>query len=449
MIFYLSFCKTFFKHPLSEELRMEKIKKVGILGASGNMGSLSGGIFAQAGIECVYFARSVEKAKAGMDAAVGQARSDVLKDVMKACSYDDLEKEIPDCDWIFEGLAEDMNIKNEYFSRIEKIRKKGSIVSTVSSGLSIRAMAEGRDDDFRAHFMGTHFYNPPGKLPANELIFHPDVKKDTQKFVIQFCENVLRRVNIVTNDVPAFAGNRIGFQLLNEAAQYAEKYGVEKIDYLLGPYTGRAMAPLATIDLVGLDVHKAIVDNVVANVKDERMETYKMPAYMQTMIDRGMLGRKARGQGGFFNRDENKNKTVLDIQSLTFKGLEGYKLDWVEKVKGLIYDGLYSQAVNIIKTQTGPEADIVRHFILGYISYSYSRVGEVTPLEDGIHGIDKVMSSGFSWMPPAGWVDFLGGNEETAELIKKAKLPVPKALSKGGKKSKCKLKDTSRFLIGR
>ncbi|HRP70081.1 MAG TPA: 3-hydroxyacyl-CoA dehydrogenase NAD-binding domain-containing protein, partial [Turneriella sp.] len=242
------------------------IKKVGVLGASGNMGSLSGGIFAQANIECVFFARTVDKAKAGLEAAVNQARSDVLRKYIRAASYEELEKEIPTCDWIFEGLAEDMAIKNEFFSKIENLKRADAIVSTVSSGLSIRKMAEGRNENFRKNFMGTHFYNPPGKLPANELIYHPDVPNETREFVYDFCEKVLRRVNIITEDTAAFAGNRIGFQFLNEAAIYAEKYGVDKMDYLLGPYTGRALAPLATIDLVGLDAHKAIVDNVVANV---------------------------------------------------------------------------------------------------------------------------------------------------------------------------------------
>ena len=139
------------------------IKKVGVLGASGNMGSLSGGIFAQADIECVFFARSLDKATAGLEAAVGQARSDVLRKYIKAASYDDLEKEIPTCDWIFEGLAEDMAIKNEFFAKIEKLKKPEAIVSTVSSGLSIRKMGEGRNENFRKNFMGTHFYNPPGK----------------------------------------------------------------------------------------------------------------------------------------------------------------------------------------------------------------------------------------------------------------------------------------------
>ncbi|MBV6493499.1 MAG: putative 3-hydroxyacyl-CoA dehydrogenase [Turneriella sp.] len=426
------------------------IKKVGVLGASGNMGSLSGGIFAQADIECVFFARTVDKAKAGLEAAVNQARSDVLRKYIRVASYDDLEKEIPTCDWIFEGLAEDMAIKNEFFAKIENLKRPDAIVSTVSSGLSIRKMGEGRNENFRKNFMGTHFYNPPGKLPANELIYHPDVPQETREFVYDFCEKVLRRVNIITEDTAAFAGNRIGFQLLNEAAIYAEKYGVDKMDYLLGPYTGRAMAPLATIDLVGLDVHKAIVDNVVANVKDERIDTYKMPAYMQKMIDQGMLGRKAKGKGGYFNRDAEKNKLTLQIKDLTFAPTKKEKIDWIEKTKAAIQDGLYSNAIKLIKTATGEEADIVRHFILGYVAYSFARVGEVTPEKDGIHGIDRVMSSGFSWLPASGWVDLFGGVSETCALIEKAQLPVPaqlKNLKASGKI--CRVADVSKFLAGR
>ncbi len=428
---------------------MREIKKVAVLGASGNMGSLSGGLFAQANIHCVYFARSLEKAQAGIEAAIGQARSDVLKQYLTARSYEDLEKELPDCDWIFEGLAEDMAIKKEFFDRVEKVRKAGCIVSTVSSGLSIHKMAEGRSEDFQKHFMGTHFYNPPGKLPANELIFHTKVESATRAFVADFCEKVLRRVNIITHDVPAFAGNRIGFQFLNEAAIYAEKYGVTKIDYLLGPYTGRALAPLATIDLVGLDVHKAIVDNVYANVKDERIETYKMPAYMQKMIDAGMLGRKARGKGGFFNRDENKNKLVLDTKTMQFLPEEKIKIDWVEKMKTNIHDGRYAAAIDVLKNATGEEAEIVRHFILGYVSYSFHRIGEVTPVEDGIHGIDRVMSFGFSWLPASGWVDLFGGPQATVALIEKAGLPVPDSLKKLPEGKLCRIRDITKFLNGR
>ena len=428
---------------------MKDIKKVAVLGASGNMGSLSGGIFAQNHIPVKFFARTLEKAEAGKKAAVSQSRSEIIGNYIECFSYDDLEKEIADCDWIFEGLAEDMEIKNEYFARVDKARKSGSIVSTVSSGLSINGMAAERSDDFKAHFMGTHFYNPPGKLPANELIFADQVPNDLKQFVIEYCEKILRRVNIETHDTAAFAGNRIGFQLLNEAAIYAEKYGVEKIDYLLGPFTGRAMAPLATIDLVGLDVHKAIVDNVANKVKDERHETYLMPDYMKKMMEQGKLGLKTKAVGGFFFRSPEKEKFALDPASCQYIPLTGFKLDWVEAVKVNIYDGNYAKAVNSIATEKGEEADIIRHFLLGYISYSYHRIGEVTPESDHIHGIDRVMSSGFSWLPPSGWVELFGGPTTTIDLMNQANLPVPDSLKNEKTSDICQVRQFQRYLAGR
>ncbi|RME91915.1 MAG: 3-hydroxyacyl-CoA dehydrogenase family protein [Candidatus Hydrogenedentota bacterium] len=428
---------------------MREIKKVAVLGASGNMGSLSGGIFAQAGIEVIFFARTKEKAEKGMQKAIGQARSDVLRNYIIPETYEALEKYLPEVDWIFEGLAEDMSIKNQYFDIVDKYRKKGSIVSTVSSGLSIEAMAEGRSEDFQAHFMGTHFYNPPAKLPANELIFHPKNSDELKKFVYDFCEKKLRRVNIITNNTPAFAGNRVGFQFLNEAAIYAIEHGPELVDYLLGPYTGRAMAPLSTIDLVGLDVHKAIVDNVYEKTNDERHDTWKMPDYMHKMMERGQLGWKAGAKGGFFKRDENKQKLVLNIETGQHEPAKKVKVDWVEQAKAYIHDGSYQQAIDLIKTAEGKEADIVRHFILGYISYSFHRIGEVTPEEDSIHGIDRVMSFGFSWLPPSGWVDLLGGPKETIALIEKANLPVPESLKKMPEEKICRIPEITRFLNGR
>ena len=424
------------------------IKKVGVLGANGTMASLSGGLFAQQDIKCVFFARSKEKAQKGIDAAVEQARSDLLRNYIEPKTYDDLEQEIPDCDWVFEGLVEDIDIKNKYFDCIDKVRKKGSIVSTVSSGLSIEEMADERSNDFQAHFMGTHFYNPPAKLPANELTFHPRNSEETKKAVADFCSRSLRRKNIETFNVPAFAGNRIGFQFLNEAAIHAIKHGPELIDYLLGPYTGRAMAPLATVDLVGLDLHKAILENIYTKLDDERHDTYKMPDYMQKMIDMGMLGSKYGSKGGFFKRGEDKKRFVLDIEKLTHSPVSKPKVGFVQDMKVAIHDGRYNKAMDIFKAANGEEGKLVHHFILGYVSYSFNRIGEVTPEADSIHGIDRVMSFGFSWLPPSGWVDLLGGPKETLKLISRAGLPEPKSLKNLKEESICQMPDMTRFLRG-
>ena len=310
-------------------------------------------------------------------------------------------------------------------------------------------MVADQSDEFQAHFMGTHFYNPPSKLIANELIFHSRNSPELKKFAFDFCSRVLRRQNIITMNVPAFAGNRIGFQFLNHAAQTAEKMGVQKTDYLLGSYTGRALPPLATIDLVGFDVHKAIVDNVYDKVEDELHSTYKIPDYMNEMISKDMLGMKTPENGGFFKRGADKSKLALNINKQEHQSIDKIKIDFVEAIKANIRDGSYAKAIEILKTTQEEDAKLVRKFILDYISYSFHRIGEVTPKEDSIHGIDRVMAYGFSWLPPSGWVDLLGGVGASIKLMEKEDVPVPETLKGISSLHLCKLSNIKKFLIAR
>jgi 3-hydroxyacyl-CoA dehydrogenase len=426
---------------------MLEIKKVAVLGANGTMGSSSGGIFAQAGITCLFFSRSLEKSGMGIENAVKQARSDVLREYIEPKTYEELEKELPHCDWVLEAVAEDLSLKREYFRQVDRYRKKGSVVSTISSSLSVTEMAVECSEDFKAHFMGVHFFNPPAKLLANELIFHPCNSNELKSSAERFCAKVLRRENVLANDTPGFAGNRIGFQFLNEAAIRAETHGVGKIDYLLGPHTGRALPPLATVDLVGLDVHREIVNNIFEHVKDERHDSFILPGYMRKMIDKGMLGAKSRASGGFYRFTEKKEKLTLVPSKQGHEKASPLKDKLVERVKLDIHDGNYGKAVDAIKKENSDEMSIIRHFILGYISYSFSRIGEVTPREEGIHGIDKVMAYGFSWFPPSAWVDFFGGPRETAQLLDKNRLPVPEYLKSMPEGTHCRVPEVTKYLI--
>jgi len=426
---------------------MHTIKKVAILGGDGTMGSQSGGIFAQAGISCIFFSPSIESAQKGIENAVKQARSDVIREYIVPKTFDQLEKELPECDWIFEALIEDLEVKRAFLHRVDNLHTPGSIISTITSSLSIEELVENCSREFKSHFVGVHFFNPPGKLLANELIFHPDTTEEVKSFVFDFCEKVLRRVNIVTYNTPGFAGNRIGFQLVNEAAIYAEKYGVEKIDYLLGPYTGRALPPLATIDLVGLDVYKEIVSNIAEHVKDERPGIFKIPGYVQKMIDKKMLGIKSGGVGGFYRYTDKNEKLAIEPLSLHFKETEHFVDELIEQIKLHLHDGDYRKAIDLIKNEQSDKMKLVRHFILGYISYSYSRIGEVTPPETGIYGIDRVMSYGFSWLPPSAWVDFLGGPRETIKLIEKSDLPVPEQLKNLPEGKQCRIPEVKKYFI--
>jgi 3-hydroxyacyl-CoA dehydrogenase len=427
--------------------RVNEIKKAAVLGANGNMGSLSGGIFAQAGIPCVYFARNVEKAQKGIENAVKQARSDVLREYIVPKSYEDLEKELPGCDWVLEAVAEEISLKREFFRTVDRLRKKGSVVSTISSSLSIASMAEEASKDFKAHFCGVHFFNPPGKLLANEIIYHPMNSEAFKTFIYGFCEKSLRRMNIVTRDTPGFAGNRVGFQFLNEAAIQAEAHGVETIDYLLGPHTGRILPPLATIDLVGLDVHREVVNNIYSNVRDEMHDSFKLPAYARTMVEKGMLGCKSSSSGGFYRFAEKKEKLVLAPGTIEYLKTANCKDALIEGIKTHIHDGFYRKAVDMLKRENSGEIALVKRFILGYIAYSFARVGEVTEPGDGIHGIDKVMAYGFSWLPPSGWVDLLGGPKETRRLLEQCDLPVPEHLKGAAESPLCRIPETGKYLI--
>ena len=157
-------------------------------------------------------------------------------------------------------------------------------------------MARGRSDSFRRNFLGIHLFNPPHVIVGTEVIPHPDTDPAvTSRASCAMLTKRLGRKVIVTSDMPAFVGNRVGFKVLNETAQLAAEHGVAFIDYLIGPHTGRAMAPLATVDLVGWDVHKAIVDNVYANCEDEAHACVRDAGVHERGLAEGMPRRQDAG----------------------------------------------------------------------------------------------------------------------------------------------------------
>jgi 3-hydroxyacyl-CoA dehydrogenase len=336
---------------------------------------------------------------------------------------------VANADLIFEALTEDLEVKRRMFERVDKIRKPDSIVATVTSGLSINALGSGRSESFRKHFLGLHFFNPPNVIVGTELIAGTDTDPAIVEFIDVYAQKKLGRVMVRTADTPGFAGNRIGFKVLNEAAQLAEEHGPLLVDRLVGPYTGRALAPLATIDLVGWDIHHAIVDNIHAKAQDEAHATLAMPSYMARLIEKGVMG--AKTGGGFF-KTENKAKLVLDPKTQGYRPVSEVKLPdlrFIDDVARLHRDGLYKEAMRAFVAAPGPWADIARKVVAGYVSYAFHRAGEVT---EGIAGIDDIMGFGFNWAPPSVLVDTIG-LRETIAMIERAALPVPARLADAAK----------------
>ncbi len=261
-------------------------------------------------------------------------------------------------------------------------------------------------------------------IVGTELIANVDTDPAVLDFIDAFASLKLGREMIRTHDTPAFAGNRVGFKLLNECAQLAETLGPVLVDRIVGPYTGRALTPLATIDLVGWDIHRAIVDNVYENTNDEAHETNKLPGYMAKLMGKGVLGDKTGA--GFFKRD-GKTRLALDIASGDYKPVSDVALpdlSYIDEVARLYAQGRYAEGMQSFLSAAGEEAKLARKVIAGYISYAFHRVGEAT---DDINGIDRIMGTGFNWAPPGVLVDTMSPRA-AVELIERAELPLPDAL---------------------
>jgi 3-hydroxyacyl-CoA dehydrogenase len=248
-------------------------------------------------------------------------------------------------------------------------------------------------------------------------------------FMHEFLEKKLRRVVIPVKPAAAFAGNRIAFLLFARITELVQQFGVEMMDYLIGPYTGRLLAPLATIDLVGLDIHKAIILSLQKYTKDAMHAKLTIPAYVDKMIAEGHLGNKTRGKGGFYKKLESGQFQYYDPASGGYISSFGPHIQFVEQAKNQIHIGRYSDAFQTILNARGTEADIVREILATYLSYAYMLIGEATDQKDGIGGIDKVMATGFHWACPSLVVHMLGGSEPAAQLIQSAGLAVPQSLT--------------------
>jgi len=225
------------------------------------------------------------------------------------------------------------------------------------------------------------------------------------------------------------------------------------MDQLLGAHSGGALAPLATIDLVGWDVHKAIVDNLWDATQDEAHASFLLPHYIRHGVARGHLGRKTRDKGGFF-RMEGKGETakhfVLDPATGQYRPLEEVRPPlptFIEKMKAAIRTGKHPEALDVLCNATGRDAGILRGVLLGYISYSLARVGEVVA---HARDVDRIMGFGFNWAPPSVLVDAIGA-ARTIDLLERAELIVPPVVFEAARTGKPLLDEPaiegSRFFV--
>ena len=401
---------------------MKEIKTVTVVGANGTMGYSVSGVFASFGNCKVYMvARKKEAAdKAVLDAA-GTVKADSVSKRLIAKTYEDLPEILPESDLVFESVAENIALKKEINEKIAKYVRDDVIVATGTSGLSIDELSKTYPDQIRARYTGTHFFNPPYQLTLCEVIPTSATDKAWLKEYKAYLQKVLRRAVVEIKDEAGFLGNRIGFQLMNEIMQYAEthkdKGGIDYMDAILGSFSGRAMPPIVTVDFVGLDVHKAIVDNLYAKTNDYAHETYLLPKYVQAQIDKGELGMKTKG--GLYksikNEDGSKKRQVLDIATGTFRDMKKYDFPFVKKMVAALHISDYKGAFDALKSDGSLEAKLCLAFMLKYVLYSLATADAVAEKPGDA---DICMVTGFNWAPPIGVMVALGGAAETKKLMK-------------------------------
>lgn len=398
------------------------IKTVTIVGANGTMGTNVSAIFAAFGNAKVYvMSRDLEKSKIAVEKAVKSVRADSIKSQLYPVDYNSFEECIKESDLVFESVAESYDVKLEITKRIGKSLRTDAFVCTGTSGLSITRLAESLPEKSRDHYYGVHMFNPPYNMTLCELISTKYSNDETTCLLEEYLEKTLLRTVVRVKDAPAFLANRIGFYFINRALQYADIYkangGIDYIDAILGPFTGRAMAPLVTADFVGLDIHKAIVDNVYQNTCDYENEAFALPKYVQTLITEGKLGRKVGS--GLYKSEKSEDGTrklfVYDIDINDFREVKKYNFSFASEMKESLRNGDYESALNVLINSETLEAKICLDFLLNYVVYALVATEEVGY---DIHSADKVMATGFNWCPPLAMIDAFAKVTDFKTLVK-------------------------------
>lgn len=401
---------------------MIKIKTVTVIGVTGTMGANVAGIFASFGDAKIYcLGRDIEKVKKTIPKIINSVKADSIAKKLIPADFSMFDQCVAASDLIFESTAENIAIKKNIAMQVAKAIRPHAISCTGSSGLSITSIAEEcYPEELRGNFFGVHMFNPPYSMPLCELISTNYTDTALRKELKQYLEMTLIRTVVEVKDSPAFLANRIGFQFINEAMQYAETYkdngGIDYIDAIIGPFTGRSMPPLVTTDFVGLDVHKAIVDNLYQNTCDYAHGTFVFPKFAQKLVEEKRFGRKS-GEGLYKMvkcEDGSKRTMVFDINTRVYRDKINYSFPFSDEMKKHIGIGDYDKALHVLVHNHSHEAEICLSFLLKYIVYAIFAAREVS---DSVFAADDVMAEGFSWCPPLALYQAFSAVTDVRQLI--------------------------------
>ena len=394
-------------------MQKRTIKKVAVLG-SGVMGSRIACHFAGVGLQVVLLdipspakegETKPDRNKIVNDALTAAIKSNpspiFTKDIIKNITtgnFEDNMKDIASCNWIIEVVVERLDIKKLIFEQVEKFRKPGTLVTSNTSGIPIHLMAEGRTDDFKKHFCGTHFFNPPRYLRLLEIIPTPDTDVEVIDFLMHYGDLYLGKTTVLCKDTPAFIANRIGVFSIMSIFHIMEKLGlgIDEIDALTGPVIGRPKsATFRTADVVGIDTLVKVAMGVKDNCpNDEVKETFVIPNWLQKMVDNKWLGDKT-GEG-FFKKlppgpKGEKEIRTLNLSTFEYETRQRPKFATLDAAKPI--DDL-KQRLRVLVAGKDKAGEFYREFHYSLFSYISHRIPEIS---DEIYRVDDAMKAGFGW----------------------------------------------------
>lgn len=324
-------------------------------------------------------------------------------------NFDDDMPAIKGYDWIIEVVVENLEIKKKVFTTVEKFRTPGTLITSNTSGIPIHLMTEGRSEDFKKHFCGTHFFNPPRYLKLLEIIPTPDTDPEVADFLMHYGDLHLGKTTVKCKDTPAFIANRVGVFSIAKTLHVMNKLGlnVDEVDKLTGPVIGRPKsATFRTTDLVGLDTMIKVAHNLYeALPNDEDREFFQLPKVISQMEEKKWLGDKT-GQGFYKKTKNEKGATeilTLDLDTLEYKPKQKAKFETLETTKSI--DDL-NHRFTVLLDGKDKAGEFYRETFYGIFKYVSNRIPEIA---DELYKIDDALCAGFGWQigPFAIW-DVLG-----------------------------------------
>ena len=398
-----------------------KIKKVAILG-SGIMGSRIACQFANIGVQVLLLdinpreLSDKEKSKgltleskAVRNRIVNEALLSTVKAKPKALysasfksrittgNFEDDMPKIADCDWVMEVVVENLKIKKTVFEQVEKHRKQGSLITSNTSGIPIHLMSEGRSEDFKQHFCGTHFFNPPRYLRLLELIPIKETKTEVLDFIKDFGSLHLGKKVVSCKDTPAFIANRIGIFSILKVIDSMNTLGlsIEDVDKLTGPVIGRPKsATFRTSDVVGLDTLAKVAENLNAALKDdEAKDMFNLPESIKKLLEHNFLGDKTKQ--GFYKKTKNEKgeKEILSIDFDTMEYTSAKKSRFPSLALTKTIDNPKDR-FPVLLAAKDKAGEFYRDSFFSIFSYISNRIPEIT---QDIYQIDDALKAGFGW----------------------------------------------------